>query len=240
MVYVDDGIFLGNNDAYLLQAIKEIQGLGLNIEDQGQPAYYVGVSIKKHCNGFYEFTQCTLIDSIIEDACISNSRTKPVVAKVSFQLHTFFKNEQVFDLDFNHRSVVGKLNYFIRNSTMSLTTLVLCFFISQLCFWDHEYVFHLVKVFYHLVKAIFNLYASMYVTICPNLANFCTSSHVLQEMSHMASLVYYKFWDFCFFVLYRILFKFIMFYSKCPKWHTCFFSFLSNSSCINRLKKSFL
>jgi hypothetical protein len=69
-----------------------------------------------------------LIDSIIEDACISNSRTKPVVAKVSFQLHTFFKNEQVFDLDFNHRSVVGKLNYFIRNSTMSLTTLVLCKF----------------------------------------------------------------------------------------------------------------
>jgi hypothetical protein len=31
MVYVDDGIFLGNNDAELQQAIKEIQALGLNI-----------------------------------------------------------------------------------------------------------------------------------------------------------------------------------------------------------------
>ena len=31
MVYVDDGIFLGNDDAQLLQAIKEIQGLGLNL-----------------------------------------------------------------------------------------------------------------------------------------------------------------------------------------------------------------
>jgi hypothetical protein len=45
MVYVDDGIFLGNADAQLLQAIKEIQYLGLNIEDQGHPADYVRVSI---------------------------------------------------------------------------------------------------------------------------------------------------------------------------------------------------
>jgi hypothetical protein len=77
------GIFLGNDDAQLLQAIKEIQGLGLNIEDQGHPADYVGVSIKKHCDGFYEFIQRALIDSIIEDASISNSKTKPVAAKVA-------------------------------------------------------------------------------------------------------------------------------------------------------------
>jgi hypothetical protein len=77
----------------------------------------------------------------------------------------------------------------IRNSTMSLTTLVLCFFISQICFWDHEYVFHLGKVFYHLVEVIFNLFASMFLTLCPNLSNFFTSSHVPREMSHMASLV---------------------------------------------------
>jgi hypothetical protein len=83
MVYVDDGIFFGNNDVQLLQAIKKIQGLGLNIEDQGHPADYVGVSIKKHHNSFYEFTQHTLIDSIIEDMGISNSISKPVPAKVS-------------------------------------------------------------------------------------------------------------------------------------------------------------
>jgi hypothetical protein len=29
MVYVGDGIFLGNDDMQLLQAIKEIQGLGV-------------------------------------------------------------------------------------------------------------------------------------------------------------------------------------------------------------------
>ncbi len=50
MVYVDDGIFLGNDDAQLKQAIQEIQNVGLNIEDQGHPADYVRVSIKKLCN----------------------------------------------------------------------------------------------------------------------------------------------------------------------------------------------
>jgi hypothetical protein len=47
MVYVDDGIFLGDDDSKLQQAIKDIQDIGLNIEDQGHPADYVGVNIKK-------------------------------------------------------------------------------------------------------------------------------------------------------------------------------------------------
>jgi hypothetical protein len=61
MVYVDDGIFLGNDDTQLLQLIKEIQGLGLNIKDQGHPADYVGVSIEKHCDGFYELLNVLLL-----------------------------------------------------------------------------------------------------------------------------------------------------------------------------------
>jgi hypothetical protein len=47
IVYMDDGIFLGNDDTQLQDAIKELQGLGLNIEDQGHPADYVGVNISK-------------------------------------------------------------------------------------------------------------------------------------------------------------------------------------------------
>ncbi len=81
------------------------------------------------------------------------------------------------------------------------------FFISQICFWDHKNAFHLGKVFYHLVEVIFNLFASMFLTLCSNLSNFRTSSHVPRKMSHMASLVYYKIWDFCIFfcsVLYSL------------------------------------
>ncbi len=38
MVYVDDGIFLDDDDSKCQQAIKDIQDIGLNIEDQGHPA----------------------------------------------------------------------------------------------------------------------------------------------------------------------------------------------------------
>jgi hypothetical protein len=88
LVYVDDGIFIGNDDAQLQAIIKEIQGLGLNIEDQGHPADYVGGSIKKLNAGSYEFTQRALIDSIIKDVGLMDSKTKPVLAKVSLRLRT--------------------------------------------------------------------------------------------------------------------------------------------------------
>jgi hypothetical protein len=57
MVCVDNGIFLGSNNLQLQEVIKEIQNLGLNIEDQGHPADYAGVNIKKLKDGSYEFTQ---------------------------------------------------------------------------------------------------------------------------------------------------------------------------------------
>jgi hypothetical protein len=110
MVYVDDGIFLGNDDLKLQAAIQEIQELGLNIEDQGHPVDYVGVNIKKLQDGSYEFTQCAQFDAIINDVGLTGAKVKPVPAKVSLKLYAF-KDEPPFDLDFNYRSAVGKLNY---------------------------------------------------------------------------------------------------------------------------------
>ena len=110
MIYVDDGIFLGDDDSKLQDAIRDIQDVGLNIEDQGHPADYVGVNIKKTKDGSYEFTQRTLIDSIIEDVGLKDAKVKPVPAKVSQRLHAF-KDEPPFDLKFNYRSAVSKLNY---------------------------------------------------------------------------------------------------------------------------------
>jgi hypothetical protein len=105
----------------LQQAIKDIQDIRLNIEDQGHPADYVSVNIKKLSDGSYEFTQrtlidsyeftqCTLIDSIINDIGLKDAKVKPVPAKVSLQLNAF-KDEPPFDLNFNYRSAVGKLNF---------------------------------------------------------------------------------------------------------------------------------
>jgi hypothetical protein len=110
MVYVDNGIFLGSDNLQLQEVIKEIQNLGRNIEDQGHPADYVGVNIKKLKDGFYDFTQGALIDSIINDIGLKDTKVKSVSAKVSLQVHAF-KDEPAFDLNFNYRSAVGKLNY---------------------------------------------------------------------------------------------------------------------------------
>ncbi len=85
---------------HLQEVIKEIQNLGLNIEDQGHPADYVGVNIKKLKDGSYEFTQRALIDSIINDVGLKDAKVKPVPAKVSLQLHTF-KDEPNVNLTFN-------------------------------------------------------------------------------------------------------------------------------------------
>jgi hypothetical protein len=112
IVYIDDGIFLGNDDSKLQEAIKDIQDLGLKIKDHGHPADYVSVNIKKLRDGSYELTQCPPIDSIISDIGHKNAKVKPVPAKVSLQLHAF-KDEPPFDLDFNYRSAVGKLNYLV-------------------------------------------------------------------------------------------------------------------------------
>ncbi len=107
---MDDGIFLGSNDSQLQEVIKEIKELGLNIEDQGHPVDYVGVNINKFKDGSYEFTQRALIDSIINEVGLMDGKVKLVPSKVSLQLHAF-KDEPAFDLNFNYRSAVDKLNY---------------------------------------------------------------------------------------------------------------------------------
>jgi hypothetical protein len=71
---------------------------------------YVGVNTKKLKDCSYEFIQRALIDSIIDDVELKDAKVKPVPAKVSLQLHAF-KDKPAFDLNFNYRSAVGKLNY---------------------------------------------------------------------------------------------------------------------------------
>ena len=64
------------------------------------------------CSGFsYKFTQHALIDAIINDVGLKDAKVKLVPAKVSLKLNAL-KDEPPFDLDFNYRSAVGKLNYF--------------------------------------------------------------------------------------------------------------------------------
>ncbi len=87
IIYIDDGIFLGSSDKQLCGIINKLQNLKLSIEDQGHPADYVGVNIKKLKDGVIELSQWALIDSIISDMALGNSKVKAVPAKVSEILH---------------------------------------------------------------------------------------------------------------------------------------------------------
>jgi hypothetical protein len=110
IVYVDNGIFLGPSDQQRHDIINELRNLKLSIEDQGRLADYVGFSIKKLKNGIIKLTQRALIDSIISDVALNDSKVKAVPAKVSKILHAHL-DKPPFSSNFGYRSVIGKLNY---------------------------------------------------------------------------------------------------------------------------------
>ena len=88
VVYVDDGLVLDPNERNLNNFVKELSDIGLKVKDQGHPADYVGVHIRKDQEGYYYFSQLALIDSIIEDVHLTHSRkVKQVPAKASQNLH---------------------------------------------------------------------------------------------------------------------------------------------------------
>ena len=119
IVYIDDGIFIGDMDEQILEIISQLQQSGLDIEDQGHPADYVGVNIKRLKGGGIEFTQQAFIDSIIANVGLKGTTTKPVPAKA----HTILlahKDQPKFAHNFDYRSVPGKLNYLAQTSLLDI------------------------------------------------------------------------------------------------------------------------
>ena len=76
-------MFLEKSKCQLSNIVKELQVVGLYIEDQGHVVDYVSINILKHDDGSFEFTQCSLIDSIIEDEGLSYAKatTKLMLSK---------------------------------------------------------------------------------------------------------------------------------------------------------------
>ncbi len=101
---------LGLLDQQLRDIINKLRNLKFSMEDQGHPADYVGVSIKKLKSGIIKLTQQALIDSIISNVALGDSKVKAVSAKVSEVLHAHL-DKPPSSLNFGYRSVIGKLNY---------------------------------------------------------------------------------------------------------------------------------
>jgi hypothetical protein len=70
----------------------------------------VGVNSKRIKDGSIEPSQRVLIDTIIHDADLNDSKVKAVPAKVNEHLHAHL-DKPPFSLNFNYRSMIGKLNY---------------------------------------------------------------------------------------------------------------------------------
>eukprot|EP00804_Cyclotella_cryptica_P005911 CCRYP_000173-RA/>CCRYP_000173-RA protein AED:0.28 eAED:0.30 QI:0/0/0/1/0/0/2/0/175 len=71
---------------------------------------YVGFHITKASDGTYECTQGALKNTVIDHIKIDDSYTKPILAKVTLQLHAFYDSPK-FQRNLNYCSVVGHLNY---------------------------------------------------------------------------------------------------------------------------------
>jgi hypothetical protein len=101
---------LGSSDEQLSGIINEMRNLELDIEDQGHPADYIGVNIKRIKDGSNKLSQRALINTIIQDADLNDLKVKAVPAKVNEHLHTHL-DKPPFALNFNYRSMISKLNY---------------------------------------------------------------------------------------------------------------------------------
>ena len=145
IVYVHDEMFLGKSEHQLSNIVKKLQGVGLDIEDQGHPKDYVSVNIQKHDDGSYECTQCDLIDSIIEDIGLSYAKatTKPVLATVQKLLHAF-KDSSYFNNDFSAQSFANSTTLlrqrgqtlFMSFTNVPISQLILIGSMKILCIWS--------------------------------------------------------------------------------------------------------
>ena len=87
-----------------------MRNLDLGIKDQGHPVGNVGVNIKQIKDGSIGLSQRALINTIIQDGDLQDSKVKAVLAKVNKHLHAHL-DKSPFYLNFNYQSMICKLNY---------------------------------------------------------------------------------------------------------------------------------
>jgi hypothetical protein len=110
MCYVDDGIFADPDDSKIDEAIEDLRKIQFDIENRGNIQDYLGIHVEYLPGNRIKLSQPHLIDQIIEQVGMKDSKkTKKTPAPTSI-LHRFL-NEESFDERFHYRSVVGKLNF---------------------------------------------------------------------------------------------------------------------------------
>jgi Reverse transcriptase (RNA-dependent DNA polymerase) len=112
VLYTDDSILAGPDEAELDAIIEQIKATGLKITSEATLEDFLGVNIDRRDDGTIDMTQARLIDSILTDLGLD----KPNVASkdtptASSKLLSKHPKSAPFDCHFDYRSVVGKMLY---------------------------------------------------------------------------------------------------------------------------------
>jgi hypothetical protein len=112
ILYTDDSLLTGPDDAELTKIIAKMQKVGLDITYEDGVDDFLGVNIDIRDDGSIRLTQPHLIDSILEDLRLAGEgiATKKTPSAVTSILWRHLDSPR-FDHHFHYRSVIGKLNY---------------------------------------------------------------------------------------------------------------------------------
>jgi hypothetical protein len=120
VLYTDDSILAGPDEAELSEVIKQMKGIGLDITEEGKVADFLGVHIER-TDDTYHLSQPRLIDSILEELRLTSDGDRPSMLKdtpaaSSKILSSRHPDSEPFDGHFHYKCLIGKLNYLEKSS----------------------------------------------------------------------------------------------------------------------------
>ena len=112
VLYTDDSILAGPDSKELDCIIKQMKKVGLNLTVEGDITDFLGVHINRTKVGKFNLTQPHLIADIIRELRLEDDKvTIKSTPGASSKPLTRCLEEPDFDLHFDYRKVIGKLNY---------------------------------------------------------------------------------------------------------------------------------
>ena len=111
ILYTDDSILAAPIQKETDEAIKDIQGAGLNIAIEGDVKDFLGTNIQKKKNGKMIMTQPHLIKQIWEGLGMDHCTKAKKLPALSSKILLNHQDSEDFDYSFQYRSIIGKLNY---------------------------------------------------------------------------------------------------------------------------------
>ena len=129
IVYTDDTVLLGPNKEEIDNLVKTLSKM-FKIEDQGKLSDYLGIKIERKQDGTMEWTQPTLIHSILRDLKLEGEglknqpkvRTIPASSTVVLTDHKESPSHNPKEYDY--RQVIGKLLYLEKSTRPDISCAV--------------------------------------------------------------------------------------------------------------------